>query len=181
MALVWVGEASSKSTEQLLELVADPIFSKPKIVDAARSELRKRGVALPSLRVRGWLLWFCIAASFGPLKSLLFKIRHLTIGPGSVVLQDQPFSALQIGFYILQTLVGIYVWTKGRYSIPVLRSFFAIWLLWAVFGAIHLTVLLGYEGQGLLLLVVLGVAAPIIWWLYFRSSNRVRWTLGRNV
>lgn len=181
MALAWVGEASSKSTQQLLELVSDPIFSKPKAVEAARSELEKRGVAIPSLRVGGWLLWFCIITTFGPLKNLLIHNQHLTNLPGSLALQDQPVSALQLGVYILQILVGIYVWTKGRFSIPLLRVFLAIWLLWAVFGAIHLAVRLGYEGQGLLLLVASGVIMPVIWWLYFRTSSRVRWTFGRNI
>ena len=53
MSLVWIGEASSKSTEQLLEFVSDPPFSRIKALEAARSELKKRGVELPSLRIGG--------------------------------------------------------------------------------------------------------------------------------
>ena len=138
----------------------------------------------PVFELGGWLLLFCFTASVAwvsPLMRLAFQSQYLTYVHGNAAIQDHLLSELQIGFDIFQTVVGIYVWTKGKYSISAVRVFLTICLLWAVFSAIHITAQPGYQGPGVLLLVVLFIIMPVVWWLYFRTSLRVRWTFGRNI
>jgi hypothetical protein len=172
MTSIGVDWVTLKSTQELLKFVADPPFSERVLIEAARSELGKRSVAIPGLRVGGWLLWFCLSSVLvGPLD--LIRNRLMTNLHETAVLQDRPYFELWDGFTIIVILVGIYVWMKGRYSIWALRVRFAIALLLAASGAISKIAPPGWA--------LLSVTMVLIWWLYFRRSRRVLWTLGRNI
>ncbi|HKD79678.1 MAG TPA: DUF2569 family protein [Candidatus Angelobacter sp.] len=130
-------------------------------------------VRRPDLKgVGGWLLFFCISLTF--LSPLFMAIRAW--GGGFGVANTIDFVVAGFG-----VLVGIMLWNVNP------RAFL---LLWIYFGLLALFFVLalagsfvGSEEQNPNEIVILfrGLVYIIVWFLYFKKSDRVQATFGRNL
>jgi len=127
----------------------------------------------PDLKgVGGWLLFFCISLTF--LAPLLLVVRAWG---GALELEG----IIDIALTAFGVIVGIMVWNVHQ------RAFL---LLWIYFGLMALLLVLGIVGSVTapeagdpreFVQLVRALGATIIWFLYFRKSDRVQATFGRNL
>jgi hypothetical protein len=127
----------------------------------------------PDLKgVGGWLLFFCV--------SLTVLAPVLVLSRGEITDFSQT-SIIDLALVAFGILVGGFVWNVHRSSFV---------LLWIYFGANSLLLVLaivGYavsEEQGQpqeIIQLVRGLVSTVIWFLYFKKSNRVQATFGRNL
>ncbi|HKF23401.1 MAG TPA: DUF2569 family protein [Candidatus Angelobacter sp.] len=126
--------------------------------------------------VGGWLLFFCIAlVILGPV----WLLSEVNSAAGSDLL-GMVLEIAQIAFGVV---VGIFVWNVRQVAFTLLWIYFGVttvYSLLAIIGSIELT----NEGQGEPMTFVYSIRSLIyvvVWFLYFRKSQRVRATFGRNL
>lgn len=127
----------------------------------------------PDLKgVGGWLLFFCISLTF--LSPLFMAIRMWGGGFGAGNMIDIAVAAFGV-------IVGIMVWTVNQ------RVFL---LLWFFFGLLALLLVLALAGSFVgsqeqnpneIIVLFRGLIYIIVWFLYFKKSDRVQATFGRNL
>jgi hypothetical protein len=126
----------------------------------------------PDLKgVGGWLLFFCIARTV--LAPLLIAARVLGRDFNLGIMFELVFTAFGI-------FVGVMVWTVNTSAFMLLWIYFGVsaaFLLLAMVAA-SLSGIQGAEQMGQL---VWGLAFTIIWFAYFKKSDRVQATFGRNL
>jgi Protein of unknown function (DUF2569) len=130
-------------------------------------------VRQPGLKgVGGWLLFFCISLTF--LAPLLMFARVWGSGFELEGMVDLALTAFGV-------LVGIMVWNVNP------RAFL---LLWIYFGLTALLLVLGIAGSFVsteeqdpreMVQLVRALISTVIWFLYFKKSDRVQATFGRNL
>lgn len=127
----------------------------------------------PDLKgVGGWLLFFCISLTL--LAPLLMLIR---VWGGGFELEGM----IDLALAAFGVLVGIMVWNVHP------RAFI---LLWVYFGLTALLLVLAIAGSFVgseeqnpseIMQLFRGLISTIIWFLYFKKSDRVQATFGRNL
>ncbi|HET9365428.1 MAG TPA: DUF2569 family protein [Candidatus Angelobacter sp.] len=127
----------------------------------------------PDLKgVGGWLLFFCISLTlFAPV---LMLVR---VWSGGFELEGM----IDLALTAFGVLVGIMVWNVHP------RAFV---LLWVYFGLMALLLVLGIAGSFVaseeqnpneIMQLFRALISIIIWFLYFKKSDRVQATFGRNL
>ena len=121
--------------------------------------------------VGGWLLFFCITRTvLAPLVTVA-RLSSRGLDPGSVI--DLSFTAFGV-------LVGIMVWIVNSSAFVLLWIYFGLSALLLLLGiaALVLSGALGPQQMGQLFW---GLAFTVIWFAYFKKSDRVQATFGRNL
>ena len=121
--------------------------------------------------VFGWLRFFCFLITVvAPLSLFL---------PGRYPLAIEAIGGVVTIFGIL---VGANLWSVGRNALEMLKIyFFARFLLQAVL-LFHRFFSIGRaESPGTALASFIGLTITVIWYLYFRTSERVKATYGKNI
>ena len=131
-------------------------------------EARYRGV-------NGYLLLFCL------LNTILAPIVYL----GQVGRTDDPFVwVISIILAALAVTAGVSVWRTSTHALRIVKIYFISLL------CLHTLALLGSLGQLALhekanTTVLLSTSGRLVvlfaWWMYFKKSRRVRWTLDGNL
>jgi len=123
--------------------------------------------------VGGWLLLFCVGLILlGPLLTLSQVINSGTADTLGMVLEF-----LRVAFGIV---VGIFVWNVRPVAFTLLWFYFGLVGAFAVLGIIG-SALDAEEGAKGLVVSIRSLGYVFVWFLYFRRSERVRATFGRNL
>jgi hypothetical protein len=127
----------------------------------------------PDLKgVGGWLLFFCISLTLLTPVLTLIRMWSTSFGPEGMI--DLALTAFGV-------IIGIMVWNVHP------RAFL---LLWIYFGLMALLLVLGIVGSFIsseeqnpseIMQLFRGLISTIIWFLYFKKSDRVQATFGRNL
>ena len=127
----------------------------------------------PDLKgVGGWLLFFCVSRTVLSPLFMLIRVANSGGDLGNVI--DLAFT----GFGVL---VGIMVWTVNK------SSFLLLWVYFGVSAALQILAIVATlqvaEEQGLQQRIQLfwALSFTIIWFVYFKKSDRVQATFGRNL
>jgi Protein of unknown function (DUF2569) len=127
----------------------------------------------PDLKgVGGWLLFFCISLTV--LAPLLMFIRVWGSGFELESIVDLVLAAFGV-------LVGIMIWNVSA------RAFMLLWIYFGMTAALLVLGIVGAflapEGQNpkVTIQLVRALISTIIWFLYFKKSDRVQATFGRNL
>jgi hypothetical protein len=137
-------------------------------------DLRQIGPPMrrPDLKgVGGWLLFFCITRTvFAPLVTLV-RVGNRGLDPSVII---------DFSFTVFGVLVGIMVWIVNSSAFVLLWIYFGVsaFLLLLGIAALSLSGALGPEQMGRLFW---GLAFTIVWFAYFKKSDRVQATFGRNL
>jgi hypothetical protein len=137
------------------------------------------GFVLPIRRdlqgVGGWLLFFCIGlVILGPVW-LLSQVST----PGS----DLAGIVLALARTAFGLVVGIFVWNVRQVAFTLLWIYFGVIVVYSLLGILG-SITLANEGQSEPLAVAYSIRSivyVVIWFFYFRKSQRVRATFGRNL
>lgn len=133
--------------------------------------------ALPPVRrpelkgVDGWLLFFCVSlVVFAP-------IRILANGLSESFYHGNTTDLVLVGYGML---VGGFVWTAHR------SAFVFLWIYFGVTLVLSLLAIAGYAVSPqprpeAVLQIVRGLIVTLIWFWYFKRSDRVQATFGRNL
>ncbi len=124
--------------------------------------------------VAGWLLWFCVIATF------------ITPIIGSVVMLNSDLTdianLLKLGLCVFSLVAGINLWVVTRKAIPILRAFFIFFGLFQIYTiTLEIASLNSSDGMHQLSLDIRTFAVSVIWALYFHNSVRVKNTYGVNL
>ena len=124
--------------------------------------------------VGGWLLWFCVIATFiAPIIGL--------IEMSSSDLTD-PATLIRLGLCLLSLVAGINLWMVTRKAIPILRVFFISFGLFQVYTiTLEISSLNSPDGMRQLSLDIRTFIVAVVWALYFHNSDRVKNTYGVNL
>ena len=123
--------------------------------------------------VGGWLLFFCISlVLLGPL-AILAETTSSSIDTAGIV--------LDIARASFGVVVAIFIWRVRPLVFPLLWIYFGIVALIAVLGIIGFALTVDQSEPRDLVVPVRSLIYVVIWVLYFRSSQRVRATFGRNL
>lgn len=123
--------------------------------------------------VGGWLLFFCIALIIlGPLVTFVQVMNLPNVDPLAMGLE---FARAAFGI-----AVGIFLWNVRPVAFTLLWIYFGFVALMAVLGIIGFAVLEQKRPEDLTV-SVRALIYVTIWFLYFRKSERVRATFGRNL
>jgi hypothetical protein len=123
--------------------------------------------------VGGWLLFFCIALIIlGPLVTLVQVMNLPNVDALGMILE---FARAALGI-----VVGILLWNVRPIAFTLLWIYFGFVALMAVLGIIGFAVLEQKRPEDLIV-SVRALIYVTIWFLYFRKSERVRATFGRNL
>jgi hypothetical protein len=129
--------------------------------------------------VAGWLLWFCISFTFfAPLSEYRLMTTH-----------KLPLYLLLIYLIIAASsfMAGLTTWAKLTSSFVFLRIFLGVRLAYGVFQAVLAVSWIQHANRSQssieseLEFAVANIFAAILIYLYFRTSLRVRQTLGKNI
>lgn len=132
----------------------------------------------PLYGVRGWLLLFCIAQVI---------VIPLVMMVGALQSRSFPSAVIDFAFGVLTICVGMSLWCGWPHwfrwvnALFIVRLAFAALLLAAVaitgWGHLEKTIVATrYLDEALM-----EIGFVIIWWAYFKKSERVRVTYGRNL
>jgi hypothetical protein len=126
----------------------------------------------PDLKgVGGWLLFFCILRTvFAPL-AMVVRVSSAGFNLGTIF--DLAFTAFGV-------FVGIMIWTVNASAFMLLWIFFSVSAVLLIL-AIIATSLSGIRGVEHMGQLVWALAFTIIWFAYFKKSDRVQATFGRNL
>jgi predicted membrane channel-forming protein YqfA (hemolysin III family) len=121
----------------------------------------------------------------------LFLCRHHDFHPAAEfnVLSSQleatqfhPLTLVTAAITVLGVITGITLWTKSARAIPMVQVYFLTLGGFALFDLGILLTTGGSDDDGLVTVsYVRTVIYVIIWAIYFRRSERVRATFGRNL
>jgi hypothetical protein len=126
----------------------------------------------PDLKgVGGWLLFFCITRTV--LAPLAMVVRVSSAGLNVGTMFDLAFTAFGV-------FVGIMIWIVNASAFMLLWIFFGVSAAFLVL-AIIATSLSGIRGVEQMSQLVWALAFTIIWFAYFKKSDRVQATFGRNL
>jgi len=148
---------------------------------AAAPALAPVSAASPPIRsdlqgVGGWLLFFCIGlVILGPLVVL----REVTSATDS----DSSGIVLELARTAFGVVLGILIWNVRQVAFTLLWIYFGLVVVISILGIIGSTALAD-EGQGNALALMYSIRSliyAVIWFFYFRKSQRVRATFGRNL
>ena len=119
-----------------------------------------------------WLRFFCflitVVAPFG-----------LFIPGGGHPLAIQAIQGILIIFGIL---VGANLWSVGRNALEMLKIYFFAKFLFQAVLLLHRLFSIGTAGSpGTALVSFIGLMITVVWYLYFRNSERVKATYGKNI
>lgn len=134
----------------------------------------------PLYGVRGWLLLFCILATvLTPLRLFYAAIEQ----------SSTAIATVHIGHAVFSFLVGLSLWLVRQRALGLLKAYFLLLLsvgTLAMFGiayelsAGHHSIAEPQSADNLASAVQPFIFV-IIWWSYFRKSQRVRLTFGTNI
>jgi len=129
--------------------------------------------------VGGWLLLFWIGTTIlTPIMLLMEASRNL---------DNMIVVGMDIGLTALAVTTGIFLWTRNRNALAMVRAYFITQLVIAglsIVGGVMTdraaqgSAQIGSSGifQGIRTLIMVA-----IWWTYFKQSERVELTYGRNL
>jgi hypothetical protein len=177
----FVEHYASLPQEDLHRLSLDVQSLTPQAREALRQEMRRRQISTEAVdwtaqpeqvsdlqRIGGWLLFYCVCAVvFLPIWMLV----ALPQGPLWVALLLLPSGVIQVGS-------GLLLWRRNPSGLRWVRC--GLLYLLAVFLLSFLLSLASLNPQAILYCVV-GSLPSIVWWKYFRKSQRVHAVFGRNM
>jgi hypothetical protein len=145
--------------------------------DAAKPVVDER-LGNPLWGVRGWLLLFCVGAAILSPLFLLAEAAENAGDPVTVV-----FDIALAGFSVF---TGISLWRVSSYALSLVKAYFITFLVIGFLGLLGSLVPKGHsvadpEFAETLLGAVRPIVFVMIWWSYFKKSQRVRLTFGRNL
>ena len=124
--------------------------------------------------VGGWLLFFCIGMVV--LSPLVTFVQVINGANNEVLVMLLEFPRVTIG-----VVAGIFLWNVRPVAFTLLWIYFGIVTMFAVLGIIGFAAKPDPANPQDLLLTVRSLIYVFVWFLYFRRSERVRATFGRNL
>jgi hypothetical protein len=151
---------SSSVTMQHLSAPAAPNLMPPAMLLGRQKE------------IGGWLMFFCILLIV--VAPLFVMLMTWSADPG-------PDKASYIVWAGLGVLVGIMIWNLYRHSFVWLWIYFGITALLIAMRIADFAILQSNRNFHDIILVFRSVIYFIAWFLYFKHSDRVKTTFGRNL
>lgn len=125
--------------------------------------------------VGGWLLFFCIITTIiTPLGNLPNLARLAAI--------HNPWAFYYLAIVIFSVVVGVSVWRVSQDAIPLLRAYFASFVIWEALRISTVVIVMHNSSFDLSMMYrIRTLIWAIVWGAYFHRSQRVRATFGRNL
>jgi hypothetical protein len=124
--------------------------------------------------IGGWLLFFCISlVLLSPLANLA-RIVSLPSGNSSG-------AALDLSLAVFGIVVGITIWNVRPIAFTLLWVYFGVVVFMALLGLLGSIVSKGEAQASAVTVSIRSLFYVCIWFFYFRRSERVRATFGRNL
>jgi hypothetical protein len=150
-----------------------PVAATGQIVWPSETETKFPPARRPDLRgVGGWLLFFCISLTV--LAPLLMFVRVSASGFALEGIVDLVLAAFGM-------LVGFMVWTVSPRSFVLLWIYFGITAALLMLGIVSTLTNTEAEPSQEVFYMFRALVSTIIWFLYFKKSDRVQATFGRNM
>lgn len=131
---------------------------------------------IPGLKgVGGWLLFFCIITTIiTPLGNLLGLARLAAI--------HNPWAFYYLAIVVFSMVVGVSVWRVSHDAIPLLRAYFATFVIWEALRISTVVIVMHNSSFDMPMTYrIRTLIWAIVWAAYFHRSQRVRATFGRNL
>jgi hypothetical protein len=132
--------------------------------------------------VWGWLLFFCVILTV--IRPLLLAIDGFG-GPWYLILLEWLGAVFGV-------VVGISLWSRAEYALKLLRFYFGVAFAFGLLGLIASAIAFVIQGlktetsgfvgsMGGFLLALARLTILALWFIYFRTSQRVKSTYGANL